>query len=107
MQTISALTSSRHLRARTAAACESGFCSVNGRRMRGLFTRHTIMSRTSSGTTTLWRISTSCNRDYYALTWIEGYDHGIAVPSCYGIACVDAWGNVFEVDGFYEKETTD
>jgi hypothetical protein len=43
-------------------------------------------------------------RDDYQLNWIEGYDHGIAVPSCYGIACVDAWGNVFEVDGFYEKE---
>lgn len=42
----------------------------------------------------------------FAPTIVEAYDHGIAQPACYGIAFVDHDGNVFEVDGFYEKEWT-
>lgn len=37
---------------------------------------------------------------------IEGYDHGIAVPSCYLWGFVDTRGNVFITDGHYKKETT-
>lgn len=44
-----------------------------------------------------------CN-DGFAPTIIEAYDHGIAKPACYGLAFVDHFGNVFEFDGFYEKE---
>jgi len=33
---------------------------------------------------------------------IEGYDHGIVVPSCYMLAIVDEYDNTFVVDGFYE-----
>lgn len=40
----------------------------------------------------------------FAPTIVEAYDHGIAKPACYGIAFVDHHGNVFEFDGFYEKE---
>lgn len=36
----------------------------------------------------------------------EAYDHGIASPACYGFAFTDMWGNVFLLDGFYEKEAT-
>lgn len=38
------------------------------------------------------------------VTWLEGYDYGIASPSCYLLAFVDHLGNVFVVDGFYRKE---
>lgn len=38
----------------------------------------------------------------YKLTWIESFDFGIAVPSCYFLALVDNFGNVIIVDGFYE-----
>ena len=40
---------------------------------------------------------------YYDVNFIEGYDFGIAVPSCYLCGFCDAWGNIFLVDGFYEK----
>lgn len=42
----------------------------------------------------------------YVPTWIESYDHGIASPSCYSLAFVDDDNNVFDLDGFYEKEMT-
>ena len=35
---------------------------------------------------------------------VEAYDHGIASPACYGFGFVDYRGNVFLLDGFYEKE---
>lgn len=35
---------------------------------------------------------------------IEAYDHGIAVPACYGWAFTDAYSNTFLMDGFYEAE---
>jgi phage terminase large subunit len=35
---------------------------------------------------------------------LEAYDHGIAKPACYGFAFTDFVGNVFVLDGFYEKE---
>lgn len=38
------------------------------------------------------------------LNWIEGYDHGLQSPSCYLLAAVDLHGNIFVVDGYYEKE---
>lgn len=37
-------------------------------------------------------------------TWIEGYDYGIVVPSCYLLAFADRRNNVFVVDGFYKPE---
>jgi hypothetical protein len=37
---------------------------------------------------------------------LEAYDHGIASPACYGFGFVDAVGNVFLMDGYYEKEKT-
>lgn len=37
----------------------------------------------------------------YKVTWIEGFDFGIASPSCYLLAYVDNFGNVIIVDGFY------
>jgi hypothetical protein len=40
---------------------------------------------------------------FYELQYVEGYDFGIAVPSCYLIGISDAWGNTFLIDGFYEK----
>jgi hypothetical protein len=36
---------------------------------------------------------------------IEGYDHGLAVQSCYLWGFADHRNNVFIVDGYYEKET--
>ncbi len=35
---------------------------------------------------------------------IEGYDYGLAVPSCYGFFFTDVDGNVHLLDGYYEKE---
>ncbi len=35
---------------------------------------------------------------------IEGYDHGLAVPSCYLFGVIDQHSNVFIIDGFYERE---
>lgn len=40
---------------------------------------------------------------FYELNIVEGYDFGIAVPSCYIFTVWDAWGNGFCIDGFYEK----
>lgn len=37
---------------------------------------------------------------------LEAYDHGIAQPACYGFGFTDQYGNVFILDGFYEKERT-
>lgn len=37
-------------------------------------------------------------------TLIEGYDHGLIEPSCYGLYFGDDDGNVFLLDGFYERE---
>ena len=42
--------------------------------------------------------------DEYQLRWLDGYDWGMAVPSCYLLGFTDPWGNVIIVDGFYEKE---
>ncbi len=35
---------------------------------------------------------------------LEAFDWGLAAPSCYGLHLVDPMGNVFLIDGFYEKE---
>lgn len=40
----------------------------------------------------------------FELEWLEGYDYGLASPSCYGIGFVDHCGNVIVCDGFYQKE---
>ena len=40
----------------------------------------------------------------YTIPLIDGYDFGIAVPSCYLLGFVDSDGNVILVDGFYKKE---
>ena len=39
-----------------------------------------------------------------AVTYIEGYDYGLAVPFCYLMGFVDNFGNVFLMDGAYERE---
>lgn len=44
--------------------------------------------------------------DGFAPTMLEAYDHGIAKPACYGLGFVDHFGNVFLLDGLYEKERT-
>lgn len=36
--------------------------------------------------------------------FFEGYDHGLLRPSCYGLFFTDDDGNVFLLDGFYERE---
>ena len=38
------------------------------------------------------------------ITYIEGYDYGLAVPFCYIMGFADDKGNVFLMDGAYEKE---
>lgn len=40
----------------------------------------------------------------YDIEWIEGYDYGIASPSCYLLSFVDPVGMVHTVDGFYKRE---
>lgn len=37
---------------------------------------------------------------------LEAYDHGIAVEAAYGFAFTDHFGNVFLLDGVYEREQT-
>lgn len=37
---------------------------------------------------------------------LEAYDHGIASPACYGFGFVNTAGDVFLMDGYYEKEKT-
>jgi len=44
--------------------------------------------------------------EFSNITIIEAYDHGIAAPACYTYAFVDPFGNVFILDGLYEKELT-
>jgi hypothetical protein len=38
------------------------------------------------------------------VTYLEGYDYGLAVPFCYIMGFCDSLGNVFLMDGAYEKE---
>lgn len=38
------------------------------------------------------------------VTFLEGYDYGLAVPFCYILGFCDDLGNVFLMDGAYEKE---
>jgi len=38
------------------------------------------------------------------ITILEGYDYGLAVPSCYIYGFVDTAGNVFLMDGIYDPE---
>jgi hypothetical protein len=38
------------------------------------------------------------------ITYLEGYDYGLAVPFCYLNGFCDEFGNVFLMDGSYEKE---
>lgn len=45
-------------------------------------------------------------RDGFKPEWLEGYDHGYAVPSCYLLGFVDPIGNVIIADGFYAAEQT-
>lgn len=40
----------------------------------------------------------------YEIEWVEGYDYGIASPSCYLLGFVDPHGNIIIVDGYYQKE---
>lgn len=40
----------------------------------------------------------------YRPHYLEGYDHGIAVPACYLLSFVDDDGNVFIIDGYYQAE---
>ena len=53
-------------------------------------------------------------KDYYRrlvqqsaeMIYLEGYDYGLAVPYCYLLGFVDDKGNIFLMDGGYEKETS-
>lgn len=40
----------------------------------------------------------------YHFNWLEGYDFGIASPSCYLAGFVDPNGGVHVIDGYHEKE---
>lgn len=40
------------------------------------------------------------------ITYLEGYDYGLAVPFCYILGFCDDHGNVFLMDGAYRKETS-
>lgn len=40
------------------------------------------------------------------LTVIEGYDHGLVVPSCYLIGFVDSAGRIIVIDGYYKANST-
>lgn len=40
----------------------------------------------------------------YNITILEGFDYGLAVPSCYMLGFVDPYGNIFLLDGYYDKE---
>lgn len=42
----------------------------------------------------------------YAASILEAYDHGTAKEACYGFGFVDNSGNVFILDGYYERERT-
>lgn len=42
----------------------------------------------------------------YRPTWVEGYDHGLMRPSCYGLFFADDDNNVFLLDGWYAPEQT-
>lgn len=43
-------------------------------------------------------------RTGHILTIVEGYDHGLAKPSCYILGFVDPWRNLHLVTGFYAAE---
>lgn len=43
-------------------------------------------------------------REEWDIEWVEGYDYGIASPSCYLLSFVDPHGMVHTVDGFYKAE---
>lgn len=40
----------------------------------------------------------------YAVAWIEGFDFGVAKPSCYLLAFIDQYGIYNFVDGWYKAE---
>lgn len=40
----------------------------------------------------------------YDLDWVESYDYGKAVPSCYLAGFIDPHGNIIFAEGFYKKE---
>lgn len=44
------------------------------------------------------------DREGYDIEWIEGYDFGMAAPSCYLLSFVDPNGNIIVCDGFYRRE---
>lgn len=46
----------------------------------------------------------SIRSDGYELVPIEGYDFGITEPSCYIVGVADTEGNVYLLDGFYERQ---
>lgn len=52
----------------------------------------------------IWEYLEQLVCDGFAPTVVEAYDHGIAKPACYALSFVDHFGNVFELEGFYEKE---
>lgn len=42
----------------------------------------------------------------YKITWLEGYDYGMASPACYLLAFVDPFHNIIIIDGFHQNEMT-
>lgn len=47
-----------------------------------------------------------CLANGVKLNFLQGYDYGIASPSCYGVGFVDNYNNCFVVGGFYKAELT-
>lgn len=45
-----------------------------------------------------------CIKQGVRLSWIEGYDFGLASPSCYLAGFIDDYSNIFILDGFHQKE---
>ena len=43
-------------------------------------------------------------RNHYEMAILEGFDYGMAVPSCYLLGFADTDGNVFLMDGFHQAE---
>ena len=46
----------------------------------------------------------SIRNEGYEISWLEGYDYGLAAESCYLNCFVDPHGNIIILDGFYKKE---
>jgi hypothetical protein len=53
---------------------------------------------------TIKRYYKKLDHEGYDVEWVEGYDFGMAAPSCYLLGFVDPSGNIVVCDGYYRKE---